>query len=197
MVFIADKHNFKAIASNMEKVIKTSQKKYIGNSYFAKYAFTNNGFLFATDGRQMIGIRYEHLIPMNGEFIKDNTAYNFKVSNFNKWNISIELEEVQGVVFGNIDTVINFKVEHTFGYSFNDIDSWLAFNYRLGSFNHEHLEIAFEVARNNGIITYSNSRQMKVESNYAFFTCLSKIATKDVIKPKSLEEAIKELKIES
>jgi hypothetical protein len=186
MQFIANKSVFEKLAKEMEKVIKTSSKKYVGN-YFLKYAFVKNGALIASDGRQMIGIKKEFLDGINGSELKDNTAYTFKAMKFNKFHIAIELEEVENINISNIDKIINFD-GFQWGTSKN-LNSFLTCCYRVGCFDLNHLLTAFEVVNSGGAnATFSKTRQFKVESDFAFYTCLSILESNPVFEPQKFSD---------
>ena len=186
MQFIANKMMFEKLAKDMEKVIKTSKKKYLSD-YFLTFAFVKNGALIVSDGRQMIGIKKEFLNGINDAELKDNTAYNFKVMKWNKCYIAIELDEVENIVVGDVDNIINFN-GFEFGAS-SELNMFLAYSYRLGVFDLNHLLTAFEVARTGGAnVTFSNTRQFKVESEFAFYTCLAMIEKNSIFEPHKIAE---------
>ena len=186
MLFTANKGVFEKMAKDMEKVIKESKKKYISN-YFLTFAFVKNGALIVSDGRQMIGIKKEFLYGINEAEFKDGAAYNFKVMKWNKCYIAIELEEVENIVVGNVDKVINFN-GFEFGTS-SDINMFLANSYRIGTFDLNHLLTAFEIARTGGAnATFSNARQFKVESDFAFYICLAMIEKNSIFEPHKISE---------
>lgn len=186
MQFIANKMMFEKLAKDMEKVIKNSKKKYI-SSHFLTFAFVKNGALIVSDGRQMIGIKKEFLNGVNDSELKDNTAYNFKVMKLNKCYIAIELEEVENINISNIDNIINFD-GFQWGIS-NDLNTFLTCCYRVGCFDLNHLLTAFEVANAEGAnVTFSGKRQLKVESDFAFYTCLAMIENNPVFEPQKFSD---------
>ena len=186
MQFIANKMMFEKLAKDMEKVIKTSKKKYLSD-YSLTFAFVKNGALIVSDGRQMIGIKKEFLNGINDAELKDNTAYNFKVMKWNKCYIAIELEEVENINISNIDNIIKFN-----GFQWGvgtDLNSFLTCCYRAGSFDLNHLLTAFEVARTGGAnATFSKTRQFKVESEFAFYICLAMLENNPIFEPQKFSD---------
>ena len=186
MQFIANKMVFEKLAKDIEKVIKTNKKKYLSN-YFLTFAFVKNGALIVSDGRQMIGIKKEFLNGINDAELKDNTAYNFKVMKWNKCYVAIELEEVENIVVGDVDKIINFN-GFQWGAS-NDINSFLTCCYRVGCFDLNHLLTAFEVANAGGAnATFSKTRQFKVESDFAFYICLAMLEKNPVFEAQEFSD---------
>ena len=188
-----NKHIFKNIVTVMEKTLKEVNKVRLSN-HFSKYAFTKEGVLWVTNGKIMIGIKCSNFFIKDNEEIKDNTAYEFKWFNYNKDVLSIELTEVSGVdMKADFNKVINFESHCSFDFNFTNLESWLAFNYRVGTFELEYLKTSFDIVKFHGTVTYSEQREMKVESDYAVFICLGRLTNGDYIKPKSKLEIMREV----
>lgn len=187
MIFVANKISFEAMAKAMVKAINTSKRKYLSN-HFLCFAFVENGALIASDGRQMIGIKQEFLHGIGDAELKEGTAYNLNVMKWNKCHIAIQLEEVENINVRDIDNVINFN-----GFEYgatNELNSFLAANYRLGCFDLNHLLTAFEVVKAGGgaNAVFSKNRQFKVENEFAFFTCVSMVENNPVFEPQEFVE---------
>lgn len=188
-----NKHIFKNIVTVMEKTLKEVNKVRLSN-HFSKYAFVKDGVLWVTNGKTMIGIKCSNFYINNNEEIKDNTAYEFRYFNYSKEVFSIELTEVScSNMPVNLNKIINFESKCSFDFNFTNLESWLAFNYRIGTFELEYLKTAFEVMKFRGTVTYSEQREMKVESDYAIFVCLGRLTNGDYIKPKSKLEIMREV----
>ena len=117
-------------------------------------------------------------------------AYSFKLAKWNKFNDCLQLEELKGIKLpANLDNIINFNSYLTFSAYFNDMNDWFACNFRIANFNICDLEHSFEVINGVGAdVSYSENGCFKVESNHAVFVCLTRVNSKYIIKPTSLEE---------
>jgi hypothetical protein len=196
MDFLIDKAEFHNIAKAMEQILKSVKDTSFPKDNFRRYAFTYNDMLCVTNGKSLIGIKTEYVISTGNHTLQDGKAYSFKLAKWNKFNDCLQLEEVEGIKLpANLDNIINFNSNLTFPCYFNDMNDWFAFNFRIANFNICDLEYSFEVIKSVGAdISYSENGCFKVESNHAVFVCLTRVNSKYIIKPTSLEEVKEQIK---
>ena len=78
------------------------------------------------------------------------------------------------------------------GLNFKELNSWLAFNYRIATFDVNYLVIAFEIVKNCANVTYGD-RVFKIENDMAVFVCLDQKNDNELISAKPRSEILKEI----
>jgi hypothetical protein len=185
-------HSYKTVKA-MERIVKDNVKIGV-NREFMKHAFVYDKHLFVGTPHKLIGLAINHLWG-DVDSLKDNTMYDFKVSNWIKGIYTIELTEVGELQqAGGIDNVFKFNASSDMATRFNEIESWLAFSYRIGTFNFETMQDAFTIVEGKNIAIYFNKSycgdvgSTKIESEYATMIYLPRISKGDLIKPFNYEE---------